>query len=182
MALWIVRHATPLVASGVCYGSLDVAADAQHTLQAARALAQALPLDCQVRVSPLQRCIQLADALSDMRPELKPQTDTRLREMDFGEWEGVAWDAIPLAAMQAWTDDFGVHRFGGVESANEVLARVTDLWDAARQHPDKDQLWVTHAGVARAVQLLSQGIRRVDSASQWPKDAPGYGEWWRLDI
>jgi alpha-ribazole phosphatase len=182
MALWIVRHATPLIARGVCYGALDVAADTQHTLQAANALAQALPLNCNVRVSPLQRCMQLADALSGIRPELKPQTDTRLREMDFGTWEGVAWDAIPLPAMQAWTDDFGEHRFGGVESANEVLARVADLWDAARQHPDEPQVWITHAGVARATQLLSQGIRTVDSASQWPKDAPGYGEWWRIDF
>ena len=182
MKLWIVRHATPLIESGVCYGALDVAADTQHTLQAARALAQAIPLHCKVWVSPLQRCMQLADALSGIRPELKPQTDTRLREMDFGTWEGVAWDAIPLAAMQAWTDDFGAHRFGGAENANEVLARVADVWDAARQHSDKDQVWITHAGVARVAKLLSQGIRRVDSASQWPKDAPGYGEWWRLDL
>jgi len=89
----------------------------------------------------------------------------------------VAWDAIPLAAMQAWTDDFGAHRFGGVESANEVLARVADLWHAARQQPDENQVWITHAGVARAAHLLAQGIRSVDSASQWPKDAPGYGQW-----
>jgi len=182
MALWIVRHATPLIASGVCYGALDVAADTQHTLQAARALAQATPLHCKVWVSPLQRCMQLADALSGIRPELKPQTDTRLREMDFGSWEGLAWDAIPLVAMQAWTDDFGEHRFGGVESANEVLARVADLWDAARQHPDEPQVWITHAGVARAAQLLSQGMRSVDSARQWPKDAPGYGQWWCLNL
>ena len=182
MALWIARHATPLIASGVCYGTLDVAADTQHTLQAARALAQALPVQCKVWVSPLQRCMQLAKALSDLRSELTPQTEMCLREMDFGTWEGVAWDMIPLAAMQAWTDDFGAHRFGGVESANEVLTRVADEWDAARQHPDKDQVWITHAGVARAAKLLSQGIRRVDSASQWPKNAPGYGEWWRLDI
>ena len=96
-------------------------------------------------------------------------------------WEGVAWDAIPLAAMQAWTDDFGAHRFGGVESANEVLARVASLWDEAQQQPEENQVWITHAGVARAVFLLSQGIRTVDSASQWPKDAPGYGEWWCVD-
>lgn len=182
MALWIVRHATPLIASGVCYGALDVAAGAQHTLLAARALAQAIPLHCKVWVSPLQRCKQLADALSGIRPELKPQTDTRLREMDFGKWEGVAWDAIPLAAMQAWTDDFGAHRFGGMESANEVLARVADLWDAARQHPDEPQVWISHAGVARAAQLLSKGIRSVDSANQWPTDAPSYGGWWRIDF
>jgi alpha-ribazole phosphatase len=182
MALWIVRHATPLIASGVCYGALDVAADTQHTLQAARALAQEIPLHCKVWVSPLQRCMQLADALSDIRPELNTQTDTRLREMDFGTWEGVAWDAIPLAAMQAWTDDFGSHRFGGEDSANQVLARVTDLWDTARQHPDEPQVWITHAGVARAVRLLSQGFRSVSSASQWPKDAPSYGKWWRIDF
>ena len=182
MALWIARHATPLIASGVCYGALDVAADTQYTLQAARALAQAIPLHCKVWVSPLQRCMQLADALSDIRSGLKPQTDTRLREMDFGQWEGVAWDAIPLAAMQAWTDDFGAHSFGGMESANGVLARVAELWDAARQHPDEDQLWITHAGVARAARLLSQGIRSVDSASHWPKEAPGYGQWWRIQL
>ena len=182
MALWIVRHATPLIARGVCYGALDVAADAYHTLQAGHALSQAIPLHCKVWVSPLQRCMQLADALSGIRPELKPQTDTRLREMDFGTWEGVAWDAIPLAAMQAWTDDFGAHRFGGAESANEVLARVADVWDAARQLPEENHVWITHAGVARATQLLSRGMRSVDSASQWPKDAPGYGEWWRIDF
>ena len=88
MALWIVRHATPLIASGVCYGALDVAADTQHTLLAAHALSQAIPLNCKVWVSPLQRCMQLVDALSDIRPELKLQIDTRLREMDFGTWEG----------------------------------------------------------------------------------------------
>ena len=182
MALWIVRHATPLIASGVCYGALDVAADTQHTLLAAHALSQAIPLNCKVWVSPLQRCMQLVDALSDIRPELKLQIDTRLREMDFGTWEGVAWNAIPLAAMQAWTNNFGEHRFGGVESANEVLARVADLWDAARQHPDENQVWITHAGVARACLLLSKGIRSVDRANQWPKDAPGYGQSWCVDI
>ena len=182
MKLWTVRHAKPLIENGVCYGALDVAADVQHTLQAARALAQVLPVHCKVWVSPLQRCMQLADALSDIRPDLKAQTDARLREMDFGTWEGIAWNAIPLEAMQVWTDDFGAHRFGGVESANEVLARVADLWDAARQQPDEDQVWITHAGVARAVQLLSKGIRWVESASQWPTDAPSYGEWWRNDF
>jgi len=182
MKLWIARHAKPVIEGGVCYGALDIAADATHTSQTARELAQALPVKCKVLVSPLQRCKQLANALSDLRPDLKPQTDTRLREMDFGKWEGVTWDEIPLAAMQAWTDDFGEHRFGGGESANEVLDRVAELWDAARQHPEENQVWITHAGVARAALLLSQAIRSVDTAIQWPKDAPGYGQWWRIDF
>ena len=182
MKLWIVRHAKPLIESGVCYGALDVAADAPNTLQAARALAQALPLHCHLRVSPLQRCMQLAEALSKLRADLKPQTDTRLREMDFGKWEGVTWDEIPLAAMQAWTDDFGSHRFGGVESAKEVLDRVAGVLDEARKHSVDHQVWITHAGVARAALLLSKGIRSVDKANQWPRDAPGYGRWWCVDM
>jgi hypothetical protein len=36
--------------------------------------------------------------------------------------------------------------------------------------------------VARAVRLLSQGIGSVGSARQWPKEAPGYGAWWRIDF
>ncbi len=177
MKLWIVRHAKPLIEGGICYGALDVAADAPHTLQAACALAQALPMHCKVWVSPLQRCMKLAEALFELRPELKPRTDARLREMDFGTWEGVAWDAVPLAAMQAWTDDFGAHRFGGVESANEVLARVAELWDAALKDASPCHVWITHAGVARAAHLLSQGIRTVENANHWPKDAPAYGQW-----
>lgn len=178
MKLWIVRHARPLIAAGICYGAIDVAADAEHNLQAAHALAQALPLQCKVWVSPLLRCQQLAQSLSERRPELQAHTEIGLREMDFGAWEGVAWDAIPPQALQAWTDDFGGHRFGGVESANAVLARVAQVWDQAQQVASAEVVWITHAGVARAAQLLSLGIRSVDSASQWPQDAPGYGQWW----
>jgi alpha-ribazole phosphatase len=181
MKLWIVRHAKPLIASGVCYGALNVAADELLTQQAAHSLAQALPMNVNVQVSPLQRCMQMADALSEIRPDLKLQTDERLREMDFGSWEGVLWDAIPSSEMHAWTEDFGAHRFGGVESANGFMARVAKLWDAALADGAQSQAWITHAGVARAAKLLAQGIRTVHSASQWPVDAPGYGQWHCID-
>ena len=71
MRLWLVRHATPLVAAGTCYGALDVAADAQATQQAALALARALPPGAVLRSSPLQRCTQLAAALFALRADEK---------------------------------------------------------------------------------------------------------------
>jgi alpha-ribazole phosphatase len=46
----------------------------------------------------------------------------------------------------------------------------------------QDQVWITHAGVARAADLISKGIREVSDASQWPKHAPAYGEWVTLDL
>ena len=175
MPLWIVRHARPLVAPGVCYGALDIAADPVATAEAAQALAQVLPQCARIGVSPLQRCQQLARALQILRPELHFLTDSRLREMDFGCWEGIAWDAIPQAYLQAWTDDFAAHRFGGIESASDVLTRVASAWDAYTDHATA--AWITHAGVARAAALLQAGVRKLSRADQWPQDAPAYGEW-----
>ena len=156
MALWIVRHARPLIAAGICYGVLDVQADAAATDLTARELADTLPKEVLLRA----------------------HTDPRLREMDFGCWEGVAWDAIPQAALQAWTDDFGKHRFGGAESSNEVLSRVGRVWE--EDHADYDTVWITHAGVARAVRLLADGVRTLTHADQWPLEAPGYGQWLQM--
>jgi len=178
MALWIVRHARPLIAAGICYGVLDVQSDSVATDQAARELADTLSTGAVLRVSPLTRCQQLARALCALRADLQARTDRRLREMDFGCWEGVAWDAIPQAALQAWTDDFGNHRFGGAESSNEVLARVGRAWD--EDHGDSDTVWITHAGVARAVRLLADGVRTLTRADQWPLEAPGYGKWLQI--
>ena len=175
MPLWIVRHARPLVAPGVCYGVLDIAADPVATAEAAQALAQVLPPVAVLRVSPLQRCQQLARAVQALRPELQALSDPLLREMDFGCWEGVPWSEIPQAAIQAWTDDFGTHRFGGTESANAVLARVASAFDTCRH--DQDTVWISHAGVARAAALLASGFRQVVRADQWPQEAPAYGQW-----
>lgn len=106
--------------------------------------------------------------------------DARLKEMDFGQWEGVPWSQVPRAALDHWLADFGDHRFGGAESANEVLARVAPAWADAQQATQRtglDTLWLTHAGVIRAVSLLAQGVQRITSANQWPMDAPAYGQW-----
>jgi len=178
VTLWLVRHAAPLVAPGICYGALDVPADPVATQAAALDLAQALPHGLLVRFSPLARCVQLADALSDLRGDLHLESDTRLVEMNFGCYEGIAWDAIAPDALRQWTDDFGHHRFGGSESANMVLARVASVWDslASTGH----QAWLSHAGVIRAAILVSQGLRSVQSARQWPKDAPAFGKWMTL--
>jgi alpha-ribazole phosphatase len=175
MTLWLARHARPLIPSGTCYGALDIAADPALTLAAAQALARELPLRLGVQVSPLQRCQQLAEALQGLRPDLGFATDARLREMDFGSWEGIAWADIPRAAVDAWTADFATHRFGGNESANDVLARVAAVWDELK--PGTDTLWIAHSGVAQAVALLQAGVRQVAQAKDWPVSNLSYGAW-----
>lgn len=174
MKLWLVRHARPLVDAGVCYGALEVQADPEATREAARALAHVLPPGLRARVSPRRRCRELADALHVLRPDLRFEQDPRLAEMDFGEWEGRAWDAIGQAALERWTADFLNHRCGGAESVDLFMARVEAGLQEVLRAGD-DALWVTHAGVARAVCLLVEGLPRPADASGWPTSGLDFG-------
>ena len=177
MNLWLVRHARPLVAPGICYGALDVPADAAATQAAAQRLAAALPAGARVAHSTLQRCELLALALQPLRPDLTMSPDARLREMDFGAWEGRAWDAIGQGAVDAWTADFAAHPPGGGESLGAMLARVASALRDARREPVADVVCITHAGVARCVDWLQDHGSALPRADQWPLAAPGYGEW-----
>ncbi len=182
MKLWLVRHAPPQVAPGICYGASDLAADAQATQACAAQLAALLPQGLPVLASPLQRCEQLAFALHGLRPDLVLNFDARLAEMDFGQWEGQRWDAIPREAFDAWLADFGAHRFGGRESVNALLQRVAAAHAEQAQQAIEtgEAVWITHAGVIRALTLLAQGITLLTRADQWPREAPGCGEWLQL--
>jgi alpha-ribazole phosphatase len=179
MTLWLIRHAQPLVAAGVCYGATDIPADAAATHIAAQALAHALPPGTLVISSPLQRCERLAQCLQGLRPDLMLKTEPRLVEMNFGAWEGQHWDAIARDELDSWTTAFETWRCGGGESVQDVMARVTAAWDDTQQRTEPTA-WITHAGVIRAASLIAKGVRRVADASQWPKDAPGFGQWWRV--
>lgn len=181
MKLWLVRHAQPLIAPGVCYGALDMAADAEATQAAAQGVAAALPTGVVLQTSPLQRCQQLAHELCRLRPDLSVQTEPDLAEMNFGSWESQHWDAIPKEAFDAWRADFGKHLFGGQESVHMLLQRVGRVWDQTRRQ-GRDAVWVSHAGVIRVAVLLAQGVRQLDSAAQWPRQAPEFGQWLELKL
>jgi alpha-ribazole phosphatase len=174
----LVRHAQPLIAPGICYGALDIPADVTATDLAARELAAYLPARFSAWVSPRMRCRQLADALQDLRDDGVFTVDARLAEMDFGSWEGQAWANIPREAVDAWTADFGNHKFGGKESVSDVLTRVADAWNTAQGIT----LWITHAGIVRAATLVAGGTLRVDQADQWPEAAPPFGQWISLPV
>lgn len=192
MKRWLARHAQPLIEQGICYGQLDLPADADHTLASARLLAAALPAQIHLSCSPLQRCEQLALALLALRPDLTCKTDARLQEMNFGRWEGRAWAAIAPAELQAWTDNFAHYKPGSVgdggidnsadsgESVSRFMARVASAFDELPH--DADTLWITHAGVIRAASLIAGGMRQLDDAAQWPLAAPAYGQWCKLNF
>lgn len=176
MRLWLLRHAAPEAAAGLCYGSTDLAAQAEATRLAAERLASRLPQAAVLRVSPLRRCRQLAEVLCAQRPDLNAVFDERLRELHFGAWEGRRWNDIGRADFDAWLADFADARPGGDgEPVRALMARVAAAWDEWRAS-GADAVWVTHAGVMRAALLLSRGQRLLRQASDWPADELPFGE------
>ena len=180
LRLMLLRHA-PVVglAPGVCYGALDLSADDAATAAAARVIAPQQPACTPVWTSSRQRTRALGAAIARMRPDLTaPQVDPRLDEMDFGAWEGQAWSALPASAFDAWMADFAHHRVGGGESVAQLLTRVAQALAelAARERAPATlkaaavhALWITHAGVIRAVHyLLAESDRMPAAASAWP--------------
>ena len=177
MKLWLLRHAPVVLAPGLCYGATDVAADAALTGEAARNAAAFLPLGLPVWTSALERTRQLGAALQALRPDLEaPLAEARLNEMNFGQWELQAWSAVPRACFDTWMADFGHHRFGGEESTQMVLDHVGAVVSDLKALGVNEAVWITHAGVIRAVQYLGlHGSDPIGSVEQWPRDAPQPG-------
>jgi alpha-ribazole phosphatase len=172
-----------MLGPGLCYGSSDVPAHAALTREAAMAVSPLLPPGTPVWVSGLLRAQQLAAALQVERSDLgAARIDTRLNEMDFGVWELQRWDSVPPDAFDAWMADFAHHRFGGVESTQMLLYRVAAALGELRPAPSTNVLWITHAGVIRAVRhILSSGVH-IREAAEWPKDAPEPGAWVTVEL
>ncbi|WP_341198214.1 alpha-ribazole phosphatase [Hyphomonas chukchiensis] len=147
MALTLLRHTTPAIASGVCYGMTDL--DVADTFAVeARDVVAALPPPDRIATSPLTRCRLLAEHIGEAM-NLPVTIDERLREMDFGAWEGLPWSDIPRAELDQWATDFLHARPHGGESVAMLTARVHAAlakWDDHQSHA----LIVTHAGVIKA--------------------------------
>lgn len=182
MRLWLARHAAVPQAAGLCYGASDLAADPHATEAAAQQLAQVLAPRTLAWCSPLQRCRTLADRLQALRPDLVVTSDARLAEMDFGRWEGLRWDAIGEAALSAWTTDFAEHRPGGGEALAPFMRRVGKALQSFSDTGADEGLWITHAGVIKAVQLLAAGQTDITRADQWPPHSLACGQWTVLDL
>lgn len=154
MQLYLIRHTTPAVPPGVCYGQseIDVAASFADEIAAIRAKLTGLsPAACYS--SPLQRCARLASALGFG----EPRHDERLKELHFGSWEMQAWDTIPRHELDRWGRFHVNEAPPGGETFADLHRRAKEfLHDpTVRQHTGP-VLAVTHAGVIRA--LLAEAL------------------------
>jgi len=147
MAVILLRHTRPVGAEGLCYGRTELPPGPDVAAEAAR-IAAALPPLARIVTSPLARARALAEALGPPLG-LSPEPDPRLAEMDFGSWEGLRWDDVPRAELDAWAADLLGARPHGGESVAMLAARMAEALAALEAGP-APVLVVTHAGPIRA--------------------------------
>lgn len=146
--LFLVRHPRPDVPAGLCYGAADVPIDDAHLAELLDALPQVLPSSADLYSSPLTRCLRLARGLR-AAGFAEPTVDARLREMDFGRWEGRRWTDLPRVEIDAWRDDLERYVPPGGEPLAALAARARAFVDALPA--GRDAVVVTHAGVIQTL-------------------------------
>jgi broad specificity phosphatase PhoE len=106
--------------------------------------------------SDLRRARDSAQILT-RRWGLALSTDARLREMNFGEWEGRTWQELEQAdtdRLGRWMSNWTSTRAPGGESFADVVARTSawvDDWIANDRSAEGTTVIVAHAGSIRAI-------------------------------
>ncbi len=193
LVLW--RHGrTAYNSAARLQGQVDIPLDEVGHWQARTAASRLVKRARPARVvsSDLTRAVETATYLTQAL-DLPLETDPRLRERSFGEWEGLTGPEIDAR----WPGEFGVWRAGGdptgvgAETRADLAARLTDaVADQLARTPDGGGLVVVSHGAAigaLVAALLGQqpawrGVGGLHNAHwvELVRSGPGVDPGWRL--
>jgi alpha-ribazole phosphatase len=176
MRLVLIRHGATVAWPGTCIGHTDVplSADGAGAIQSVADQWNITSVGSPARIlsSDLQRAHGSALPFA-ARFELSVETDARLREMNFGDWDGREWneiDAADGARLRAWTDCWMEASPPNGERVADLVTRAAEVLDELRRtEPHNTILIVTHAGWIRAALTLLLD-KPVLAMIDWPTD------------
>jgi alpha-ribazole phosphatase len=146
MEIYLIRHTTPNISKGICYGQTDLEIDENSFEKEFQFIVNNLPEDIEkFYSSPLKRCAKLAEKLS-----VDFSIDERLIEMNFGDWENQNWNNIDQDKLQEWMQDFvNVSPPNGENYYHLHLRTVSFIHDILKTNLQKVAI-ITHAGNIRS--------------------------------
>jgi broad specificity phosphatase PhoE len=163
MTVYVCRHGrTEANASGLLLGRADPALDELGRRQAVQ-IAAVLPPDAVVYSSPLQRCVQTAEAYSN-----DVATDPALLELDYGDFDLTSMGDIPPETMREWRANPEFAPPNG-ESLQQLADRVGRFLDD-----------LVPTAIERDVVLFSH-VSPIKAAVAWALDV-GIGMSWRSHV
>ena len=148
MEIYLIRHTTPAIEKGICYGQSDLDVSNSFEKEVSQILSKVnFDHNTKVYSSPLKRCTKLAAKFSN-----EIITDNRLMEINFGDWELKKWDDIPRKDSDPWMNDFVNITIPNGESYKEMFQRVTEVFSEITSQPEEKKIIIsTHGGVIRCI-------------------------------
>ena len=148
MDLYFIRHTSVNVKEGTCYGHSDVAVS-QSFEREVEILKKKIPISPQMIFysSPLKRCVLLTGKLSIADPII----DTRLIEINFGDWELKDWSLINKKEREKWLNDFVNFPCPNGESYLDLYKRATDFFKDLIKKNYENVAIITHGGFIRSI-------------------------------
>ena len=164
--VWLIRHGEPAGDLNRCYGSLDVdlSAKGREQMAGVAAFLRDEPIAA-IYSSPLSRAVDSAKFLADSSRSI--HLCAGLREIDFGEFEGLTYDEIAARypdLYRQWMETPTEVRFPNGETFSEMRVRVIRAFEAIqRERAGQTVAIVSHGGVnrilmARALQIPDHSI------------------------
>ena len=166
MEVILLRHTTPDVPPGTCYGQSDV--PLKETFEEEAAAAKAAldacgPIDY-AYTSPLTRCTRLAAFCGYPDAERDP----RIMEIHFGEWEMQPFDQIIDPNLQRWFADHIHTPVTGGESFMQQCERVGRFLDDLRKKPWRRVVVFAHGGVLVAARVYAGLVTPEEAFADLP--------------
>lgn len=150
MLIHLIRHTTPDIEPGICYGRSDIGLANSFVDEREIVLRRLKSNYDALFSSPLTRCTKLSDSISaDTR-----LIDDRLKEYDFGDWELRPWEKINDEEAQYWMDNYISSSAPNGDSLLLMKKRVDEFWHELIQQNFDNVAIVTHAGVIRLIHGL----------------------------
>jgi len=156
--LYLLRHgeiATP----GILAGKTDVTLSEVGRKQLSQATDSLINISRCIS-SPLIRCHEWASQYC-LQQNIQLEVDSKLREMDFGDWDGKSYQALWKMEAQSATSVIGdfwenpwQHQPPNGETMESFVSRVDNWWqeffaDSKLQSRLQNTLVFTHAGVIK---------------------------------
>jgi broad specificity phosphatase PhoE len=171
LKLHLVRHGPALDADGRAMGHTDAPLSPEGIEQVGRLVAAWPRAPGCIWSSDLRRARETADPLG-RRWGVTPTIDARLREMNFGEWDGRFWNALERgddARLKRWMESWVTERVPGGESFSVLSDRVRDWYARCLTNPAEEVVVVAHAGSIRAILCHVLEVP-LDKAFEFPAD------------
>jgi broad specificity phosphatase PhoE len=170
-AIYLIRHGeTDWNAEGRLQGGKDIPLNDLGRMQAAEAARRLMKIrpdfaDLDYVASPLSRAQETMTILRRVLGlhEHVFRSDERLRELTFGDWEGLTWPELkardPVAAKARRADKWNYAPPSGESYA--MLAERVQPWLGSLT---RETVAVAHGGIARVLMVMIAGITPHEAA------------------